>query len=75
MRLFDDCGRILVLGAHTDDETLGCGGTVSKFIRKGYEVHVVIFSDCKDSLPDDMDKSTLRDEFFTAAKSLCRHQQ
>jgi len=70
MRLFDDCGRILVLGAHTDDETLGCGGTISKFIRKGYEVHVVIFSDCKDSLPDDMNKSTLRDEFFAAAKSL-----
>lgn len=31
--------KILVVAPHADDETLGCGGTILKFISLGYEVH------------------------------------
>jgi len=32
--------NILILGAHSDDIELGCGGTILKFIRQ-YHVHRV----------------------------------
>ena len=35
----------LVLVAHADDESLGCGGTIPKLVRDGWDVQVVIFSD------------------------------
>ena len=34
--------RILVVAAHPDDEILGCGGTIKKFIQSGCEVITVI---------------------------------
>lgn len=34
--------RILVIAAHPDDEMLGCGGTIKKFINSGCEVITVI---------------------------------
>lgn len=33
---------ILVVAPHADDETLGCGGTILKYISEGYEVHWLI---------------------------------
>ncbi len=35
----------LVLVAHADDESLGCGGTIPKLVRDGWAVDVVILSD------------------------------
>lgn len=35
---------LLVLSPHTDDETLGCGGLISKYSKLGYTVHVALFS-------------------------------
>jgi LmbE family N-acetylglucosaminyl deacetylase len=37
--------RALILVAHADDETLGCGGTIQKLVRQGWKVDVVIVSD------------------------------
>ena len=34
--------RILVIAAHPDDEVLGCGGTIKKFINSGFEVITAI---------------------------------
>jgi LmbE family N-acetylglucosaminyl deacetylase len=34
--------RILVIASHPDDETLGCGGSIQKFIRYDDEVEVLI---------------------------------
>lgn len=30
---------VLIVAPHADDETLGCGGTILKFIELGYQVH------------------------------------
>lgn len=32
---------VLVIVAHTDDETLGCGGTIARHVRNGYKVYGV----------------------------------
>lgn len=35
---------ILVVAAHPDDEVLGCAATVTKYVRSGYEAHLVILT-------------------------------
>jgi LmbE family N-acetylglucosaminyl deacetylase len=37
--------RILVVVAHADDETLGCGGTIARHVANGDEVGVVFMTD------------------------------
>tara|TARA_B100001057_G_scaffold161797_1_gene162489 strand:+ start:7875 stop:8555 length:681 start_codon:yes stop_codon:yes gene_type:complete len=37
--------NILILVAHTDDETIGCGGTICKHIEDGYKVFAMSFTD------------------------------
>src|SRR6266513_743653 len=34
----------LILVAHADDETLGCGGIIQKLIKSGWSVNVVVLS-------------------------------
>jgi LmbE family N-acetylglucosaminyl deacetylase len=36
---------VLVVGAHPDDELLGCGGTIAKHVGKGDTVHVAIMGE------------------------------
>ncbi len=36
---------ILVLAAHPDDEVLGCGGTIAKWVDVGARVHVAFLAD------------------------------
>jgi N-acetylglucosamine malate deacetylase 1 len=36
--------NVVVLAPHTDDEALGCGGTIAKLIERGYDVYVYAFS-------------------------------
>jgi len=37
--------KLLVVCAHPDDEVLGCGGTVAKLVKEGYEAHVLILGE------------------------------
>lgn len=37
--------NILILAAHADDETLGCGGWIQRLISAGHKIHVVVLSD------------------------------
>ena len=37
--------KILLLVAHTDDETLGMGGTICRHIKKGDEVYALSMTD------------------------------
>ncbi|EAC1787038.1 PIG-L family deacetylase [Campylobacter coli] len=41
--------KILIIAAHPDDEVLGCFGTVSKFIKEGYEAYTLILGEGKTS--------------------------
>ena len=36
--------RILVVAPHPDDETLGAGGTIAKYVEQGHEVTVLVVS-------------------------------
>lgn len=33
--------KILIIAPHMDDEVLGCGGTISRYVNEGHDVHVV----------------------------------
>lgn len=46
--------KVLVLSPHTDDAEVGCGATMAKHVANGDEVKCVVFSDCKESLPEEM---------------------
>lgn len=61
--------NVLVLSPHTDDSELGAGGTISKLIEAGNTVEWMVFSSASDSLPKDLPKNTLEEEF----KSSIRH--
>ena len=45
--------KILIVAAHPDDEVLGCGGTITKCVQLGSDVHVVFFTDGQSSRQDD----------------------
>lgn len=53
--------RVLVLGAHTDDE-FACSGTISRLIEEGAEVYCAIFSSCEESVPVGFDRDVLKQE-------------
>jgi len=42
---------LLVFAAHPDDEIIGCGGTIAKYVQKGRKVVIVIFSHGEGSDP------------------------
>ena len=62
--------NVLVLAPHVDDGEFGCGGTISRLVREGNNVRYIAFSDCKDSIPKDLDVMTLSREMKTATSIL-----
>lgn len=40
----EQMNRVLVIAAHADDETLGCGGTIAKHVEHGDAVHVLVLT-------------------------------
>ena len=51
--------RILIVAAHPDDEILGCGATVARLIKEGYEAYTLILGEgiISRDLNRDIDKS------------------
>lgn len=44
--------KVLIIAAHPDDETLGCGGTIAKLTKNGSKVHVAFLADGESSRED-----------------------
>ena len=66
----DSIKRALVLAPHPDDGEFGCGGTISKLIENGVEVHYVAFSPCTKSVPKDFEKDVLYRELEAACAEM-----
>jgi LmbE family N-acetylglucosaminyl deacetylase len=62
--------KILILAPHTDDGEFGCGGTISRLIQSGAEVHYIVFSICEESVPLGFPKDILKTELEMATKIL-----
>ena len=54
--------KILILSPHPDDETLGCGGLLLKYKKKGYKIDIVFFT-------------RMCDETFTKKQILKRNKE
>ena len=48
--------KVIVLSAHPDDETIGCGGTISLLKQKNFDVRVVFFTNGISSRTKDKNK-------------------
>ena len=53
---------VLVVGAHPDDEVLGCGGTIARHAEAGDQVHVLIVAEGATSRLQQRDRGEARDE-------------
>lgn len=62
--------KIVVFAPHTDDIELGCGATLSRYIKEGAEVKYIAFSICEDWVPKEFPNDILLTEATNAAKSL-----
>lgn len=60
--------KILVVAAHPDDEILGCGATMAKYIKAGHEVHVIILAEGLTSRDAIRDRDKKAEELSTLAK-------
>lgn len=54
--------KILIVAAHPDDEVLGCFGTVSRFIKEGYEAYTLILGEGKTARDDKRVAENKKDE-------------
>jgi len=61
----DNFKRVLVVAPHTDDAEIACGGTISRFLREGYEVRVLVLSEAFS-----LEEGSPKVEFYRAMESL-----
>jgi LmbE family N-acetylglucosaminyl deacetylase len=62
--------RVLVIGAHPDDELLGAGGTLVHHVRDGDEVHALVVADGATSRYSDEMVTVLAESAGRAAKTV-----
>ena len=55
LMLIKSNSKVLIVAAHPDDETLGCGGTIYKLIKSGADVSILILGEGVSSRFDEKD--------------------
>ncbi len=65
-----DINNVLVIAAHPDDGEFACGGTISRLLEEGKHVVYVVFSPCKQSVPEGYPEDILYQELRKAAVTL-----
>jgi len=66
--MFSQINKVLILAPHPDDTEFGLGGTMSKLIELGKEIHVVVFSDCEESTPEGFPLGSIKQELYESMK-------
>ena len=54
--------KILVIAAHPDDEVLGCGGTITKLVKQGFETYTLILGEGITSRDDVRDRGKRKED-------------
>lgn len=53
--------KVLVIAPHPDDEVLGCGGVIAKYLDEGHEVYVgIVTKECEPLFTEEMDVENKR---------------
>lgn len=68
--MFSQISTVLVLAPHPDDAEFGLGGTISKLLEMGKEIHIAVFSNCEKSTPEGFEKGTIVKELFKSCARL-----
>ena len=61
--------RALFIAPHPDDEVLGCGATIAKYVSLGYEVLIIIATNANEGAPELYDKKSISNVRREALKS------
>ncbi len=62
--------NVLVIAPHPDDEILGCGGTIAKYVYEGHDVYVAIVTKGIEQLISKEDVEQVRNECRRAGQYL-----
>lgn len=62
--------KVLILAPHADDAEFGCGGTIARLLEEQKEVHCVVFSANKISLPAGYPEDVLKQELLKSMEVL-----
>lgn len=52
--------KVLIVAPHADDETLGCGGTILRYIKEGHEVHWLLVTGMREEFGFTQEQITKR---------------
>ena len=52
--------NILIIAAHPDDEVLGCGGSIAKWVNKGHNVFNLIMAEVATSRDNERNQNSRR---------------
>ncbi len=64
--------KYLIIAAHPDDEVLGCGGSIAKWVKDGHEVHVLIMAEGSTSRDKHRDRASRKETLSILAQSAKR---
>jgi len=68
--MFNQINKVLVLAPHPDDAEFGLGGTISKLLELGKEIHIAMFSNCRESTPQGFEEGIIEKEFYQSCNFL-----